>query len=1031
MSRTGLTVGVCKPMGRLGQRHRSRALTVVALMLGATLFATPVAADPPPGNSEVTNVVCSTWNDTDGICDDYDFGHDLTPNQEWVRGRYLFDMQSTDTVALTLEWEVHEFNRSQLGLQDMDLGGNFSMLTSGAPADYIRNYLVMETIFNMSVRDLMLQKISESVEELVQETYGGEVNSIDTNYVSEVTMNNVQIDCTEDPDSDSADELANLPNNAFQPPICLRTTANIQVDADTVGFGNNSELNLERAYQGMLAMGGAITTNMSLFSPAGHESTFEVDPPSYGTIETISGGGSTPIRQDGSYQYKIGSWTLNNLEAAAGTADMLRDVSMTTTSRDAIPRVVRLDLENDVGMHAAATLDLRDEMANLLTLEIGMHYIPRSTLDAWGIELMDSNIDIPWITSDGFRLAYHNGLIDLDEFSDVIPLETVNDTIQHYSTLDVNMGPLTWLDSNSTGGLNFSYQPGQTCAEGMPVNYCLQGSNAMNGTYPVYMTSTSDPFVAEPIAVLNDLFEEREGFPDISSLTTSDLAAVLSVLQYEFEVNTSFIEGLIPDDLPPTDVSLTVILPEWATSTTGNPNTITFHSRVGESEQIPVGVTGQNPYHARWNHAICESSAGCTDSSPDLICHSTWKTCISISALLDFSELNIKEWSQSVELVVAGTIRVEIYRLEVPSYYVDEEGLTVEAIPSDLLRHAISIGDQTEGGLSALLDENLTVPIGEADHTLELSNSGLQSFADELAIYMTDEIQAQEVDEDDIHMNFGGLRLNANVDSMERPSGTWIDDDEPVGITLNLPPTSISAAWIDSGLSVSTSATQMLMVSLLSGVTQSIGGGITAQSGGGGVITFPEDPQTVRVDPVIIERDLDETYDSDDDGDSNNDADIDVRPAIRIDLLLPVGLTVNLDSALGNDEYLNRQDGRQHIVYRVPLCVAEESSQCESEYDEVSLSITIGYDFILNELFPYLVGVATLFLLLLILRSRKRRARKEMLEEQRQMARAKSTSHREVEQELAGITPRSSGPAGPITGADSLWLDGIDIDEEF
>ncbi len=1016
-------------MESLGHRHRPRALALVVLLLAATLLATPAAADPSPGDPEVTNVVCSTWNDTDGICDDYDFGHDLTSSQEWVHGRYLFDMQSTDSVTLTLEWEVHEFNRSRLGLQDMDLGGNYSMITSGAPADYIRNYLVMQTIFNMSVRDLMLQEISDSVEELVRETYGGEVHSIQTDYVDQVTMNNVQIECTEDPDSDSADELASLSNNAFQPPICLRTTANIRVDPDMVGFGNNSELDLERTYQGLLAMGGAVTANMSLFSPAGHESTFEVAAPSYGTIESVSGGGSTPIRQNGPFQYKIGSWTLSNLDAASGSDDMLRDVTMTTTSRDAVPRVVRLDLENDVGLQAAATLDLRDEMANQLTLEIGIHYLPRSTLDAWGIELMGSNVDIPWVTSDGFRMAYHNGLIDLDEFSDAIPLDTVNDTIQQYSALDVNMGPLTWLDFNSTGGLNFSYLPGQTCAEGTPVNYCLQGSNAMNGTYPVYMTSVSDPFVAEPMAVLNDLFEQREGFPDLTSLGTDDLGAVLSVLQYEFEVNTSFIEGLIPDDLPPTDVSLTVILPEWITSTTGDPSTITFHSRVGESEQIPVGVTGHDPYHARWSEAICESSAVCTDSSPDLLCHSTWKTCISITATLDFSELNVREWSRAVELVVGGSIRVELYRLEVPENFVDLDGLTIEAIPSDLLRYAISVGDQTEGGLSALFDENLTVPIGDADHTLELSNSGLQAFADELARYMTDEIQAQELNEDDISMDFAGLRLYADVDPLERPPDTRIDDDDPVGITLGFPPTTIRAAWTDNGLSVST-ATQSLMLALLSGITQSIGGGMAAQSGGGGAFTFPEEPMVVRVDPVIIQHDLDETYDSDGDGVTDNDVDIEVRPAVTLDLLLPVGLTLNLESAQGNDEYPNRQDGRQQIIYRLPLCVAEESSQCDAEYDEVSFSITIGYGFIFKELLPYLLAVVGLILLLLFARKRKRREKEKMLEEKRQLARAKTASHREVEQELAGISPTSSAPAGPTTGADAHWLDGIDMTDD-
>ena len=184
------------------------------------------------------------------------------------------------------------------------------------------------------------------------------------------------------------------------------------------------------------------------------------------------------------------------------------------------------------------------------------------------------------------------------------------------------------------------------------------------------------------------------------------------------------------------------------------------------------------------------------------------------------------------------------------------------------------------------------------------------------------------------------------------------------------------------------------------------------------------------MDPIIIERDLDENYDSDGDGVANNDADIEVRPAIRLDLLMPVGLTINLESTQGNDEYPNRQDGRQQIIYRVPLCVAEESSQCDAEYDEVSFSVTIGYDFIFKELLPYLIGAAGLFLLLLFVRRRRRRGRDELLEEKRKLARANSTSHREVEQELAGVSPTSSAPVGPTTGADAHWLDGIDMTDD-
>ena len=34
----------------------------------------------------------------------------------------------------------------------------------------------------------------------------------------------MNLDCTDDADIDSADEVAGLPNDAYNPPICLQTT---------------------------------------------------------------------------------------------------------------------------------------------------------------------------------------------------------------------------------------------------------------------------------------------------------------------------------------------------------------------------------------------------------------------------------------------------------------------------------------------------------------------------------------------------------------------------------------------------------------------------------------------------------------------------------------------------------------------------------------------------------------------------------------------------------------------------------------
>ena len=49
-----------------------------------------------------------------------------------------------------------------------------------------------------------------------------------------------------------------------------------------------------------------------------------------------------------------------------------------------------------------------------------------------GISLVDvtENAKIPWVTSDGIRLAYHNDLVELDNFTDNFPMDLVGDAIE-------------------------------------------------------------------------------------------------------------------------------------------------------------------------------------------------------------------------------------------------------------------------------------------------------------------------------------------------------------------------------------------------------------------------------------------------------------------------------------------------------------------------------------------------------------------------------------------------------------------------
>ena len=76
------------------------AWTILALLLlsGGT---TTVSADP--GDPEVVNTICQTWNSTSGICDDYNYADDETASMEWIEGRYNVNLVNTTMMSVTLE----------------------------------------------------------------------------------------------------------------------------------------------------------------------------------------------------------------------------------------------------------------------------------------------------------------------------------------------------------------------------------------------------------------------------------------------------------------------------------------------------------------------------------------------------------------------------------------------------------------------------------------------------------------------------------------------------------------------------------------------------------------------------------------------------------------------------------------------------------------------------------------------------------------------------------------------------------------
>ena len=1006
--------------GKMSARveDKSRVKIILVLLVVPLLSSIPALAEPPPGTPEVTNNFCAVWNNGTGICDDYNFAHDLTAADEWVRSQYTFEMHNTSTITMTLEWEMHEFNRSVIGLEGMDLGGAFDT-NSGAPADYIRNYLGYTTSEGIEVRQMILNEFSSAVGELVNNTYNGSAD-VESMIVNQVNIEGQNIACSDDMNADSIDEVLGLPNNAFQPPICLRSVAQIEIDSGLFNLSSTT-LDVERAFQGLLTMGAEVTSDFTLVSRAGHRSTFELIPPSYATFSEVGNNGNLMPHQQGSVQYNTASWITDGFDLQEGNS-VFSDASITSVFRNSSTRSVTLDPSNDHGVSIFMNVDLRDEVNSMMSAEMDVHYLPQSVLADWGFSLGD-NIEIPWITSDGIRMAHEYGLLDLDDFSNMIPIEDVESAILDVTEIEIVMNDVHWKEPDSSGGLNFTHVPTQTCSELAVVTHCLTGANAMNGTFPVTLTSSSQPFAASPLEILSDLISEQPGFENFSGISEEDVAAMLSILVFERDIDTTFILDNLPDWLPPTEVEINILLPDWIASNIGDSRTITLRVSTQGGEVQTIAITGPNPYHSRWDDTICSGDGICTESSLDLVCTSTQRTCINIHAQLDLPEFKIHEWSQEIELTVEGEVSVELYRVGVPAVLLEDSGLSIEAIPSDIIRHVISYGDEQEGGLNGLFGKTIDVPLGDNDHQLELSNNGLQAFADSLADMLNDEVSDVEQPDEMMTVDLSGIHFSASIDRMVRPYDGIIDDDNPLIFTLKLDRTVVSARYHDGGINIETERGVGAITPLFSNLLSVFD--FRAASESDGIVTLPPEPFVVDVEPAIIVEDVDDSKDTDEDGNLFNDHDLDVRPSIVLELSMPRGLEVEITSSMGRAEEYVIDGDRKKIIYHAPLCVEQDPDDCDLQDDELSIQFTVGYAFLLQELLPYLIGLLVIIFLLFYLRSRRKKRKREKLEIKQMQSRAVSVNTYEVERDLLGL-----GTSRPPIGDGSDWFAGLELDEE-
>ena len=737
-----------------------------------------------------------------GFCDSRFDVHDETDDiTSWVEGMYNFNMTSPNEIEFQASLAIREWDRTGLGLFDgMDTVLQYDNINTddGLPADVLRaafdNSSDPNDATSPTIKDTLLDEVNGSVTDFLS-GWGG-ASTPETSWASSIFLPDATgslsaVDCSIDPnDNDNG--------NAFDPPICISTSVNISLPiAGTYGStlsGVNAE-KLNAALEGLLVMGAEITTKFDVSVSPGHMGTYSIHPPDYATVVRAGGYIGEEVPQDGGYN--SGLWVVDNRQDPDGIAPLALGAdlnlrlgfrqSATTSVADVDPGDKSLDLK--------VTIDMSDESSAFVEVSAGIYQIQTSSLDQWGVPPLMSKdkADIPFITADGIRMGYHNGLLDLGDLSNNLPISDIGEAIGNSNNgLNVQMGAVEWTHISQPpldpGGLNYTH--GNLCNRG--VHYCLDGSVAMEDLYPVYMRSVSHTFPMSLADLLGGNLGNGVGF--MNSVTGDDLQKLLnSGVEFSTvlsdETMDSFIGNMLPSGIS-ADLTMEIVLPGWASTKNGG-DRIELSYRVSGQHDSEISLAGSDSFS--WNHAICSNSTGvaCQEGiSPDQVCGSTLKTCAYVEVGLDLSEFSVANLpvTKGVTIEYGLSINLTVHRIAVPdsvfeSLNTETTSLGLEVLPADLLRLILDIGARGEpleidfsicdSGKSYCEQK---MPISSHNQT------GLSSFGEDLSrdlkSYMTDESSKLSSNNDSI---LGNVDLSGFFINIAFPQDGLVDDDQSIG----------------------------------------------------------------------------------------------------------------------------------------------------------------------------------------------------------------------------------------------------------
>ena len=485
----------------------------------------------------------------------------------------------------------------------------------------------------------------------------------------------------------------------------------------------------------------------------------------------------------------------------------------------------------------------------------------------------------------------------------------------------------------------------------------------MSSTYPITVQSTTISSEIQISNIFDQILQNTDGdlsTIDFSQISDEDIATIMSFLSLEFEVDSDFLQDLIPIDFPSTDISVTIHLPEWLDSSGKTPDVLVFTSNHGDTKTKSIEIEGSRPFD--WRHSICRISDPCEEDSIDLVCAPTQKTCISFLVEMDISKVSVHELSGSVSIEFTSTVILEIYRLGLD---MEIEGVEMSPVPSDVIRRILVMGDRMEGGLLADSEIESTIDFGVGDPVdFEVSNEGLmklsdyltESYADMMNEFGNINLDSQDLGLDGFSLSadFSSLPFQADFGEISLGDDPFIGDEEPIRLATKIDDAELTFSLRQDEIIVGVNPRSLAMMPTMV-ISSILPSPLLTESG----LLLDGSNIRQRVTPLMEHTNFGT-----------------IKSSAFIEILLPESIRItSLESEKGLAEISDSGD-RQLLTYIMPTCLSAVTwDECSSSNsDIVTYSVELSWAFIIGELAPYIFFI---IVSLGILVSRKRRKKRE------------------------------------------------------